>query len=429
MRLLHVLVLLLSLLLSGCQEVGAFLVGVRLLDPAALQAELDASPAPLVVDLRDPDAWEAASIPGSQRVPLSDLDGWLVRSGLSRETPLVFVCDLGHLSMVGAATAGTWGFGNARSLEGGMEAWSGSGGATAPGAAASGSPVPGELPRREVSTFTAVLLVAVSFGVKPLYMALSLALALALARVKERDLWLLRQALVAFFVGESLCALNYLAAGLQNDPMEVGHLLGMMAFGALLPWALFDLVDRRILRLTDPVVPCVGIRLCGACWKRQDASGRPVGCGLHRLMQWALPALALLALIPFCLALEPGHMVVPVLGTDVVYGSTLFLQVVEFRAFPLLALACFLVAWALLLRGRRGLELSKPFFFLGQGALTFVLLRFFFRFAWRPSPPWADIWEEVTELVAILGVGILLLTFRRQLDVLPFLEKGPRGTR
>ncbi len=268
------------------------------------------------------------------------------------------------------------------------------------------------LPLLEASRLTQWMVVLTAFVVKPIYMLLTLLLVVVLWRARQTDLRRLRASLLAFFVGEAACAAEYFISSGQGDGLELVHDIGMVAMFALLPWALFELFDRRLLRLTDPESPCLALRFCGRCWKRER-----VACGARQLFLVAIPVCALVSLLPLCAPLQKGGIRVPVLGNDVLYASSLFLQRLQFRLLPLVALAAYLIAFALLLSGDRHTQRAALPFFLGFGATGFSLFRFVLGFSFAPMPPWADIWEEVTELLTVAAVAGLLWIFRTQLGL------------
>jgi hypothetical protein len=270
------------------------------------------------------------------------------------------------------------------------------------------------LPLLEATRLTQWMVVLTAFVVKPVYMLLTLLLVLALRRARQTELRRLRGSLLAFFAGETACAIDFLVSESSTDVLELAHDLGMVGMFALLPWALFELLDHRLLRLTAPEAPCLALRFCGRCWKRE-----PIACGARQLFLVAIPVLAVISLVPLCAPLRKGGVRVPVLGSDVTYATSLFLERVQFRVLPLLAVLAFLMAFALLLRGERHTARAALPFFMGLGASGFSLFRFGLAFSFASMPPWADVWEELTELLAVAAVGGLLWVFRTQLGLSP----------
>jgi hypothetical protein len=78
-----------------------------------------------------------------------------------------------------------------------------------------------------------------------------------------------------------------------------------------------------------------------------------------------------------------------------------------------LAVLLLLVSWGLLLFKRHEpVVAAKVFFAAAMGPLGFGLMRLFLRTAYREDMAWANIWEELTELIFAAGVGVVLWLFR-----------------
>jgi hypothetical protein len=270
----------------------------------------------------------------------------------------------------------------------------------------------GPKPRQTLSLWLQTLVVVTAFGAKPLYMLLALGLVWLLRREREREVRLLWWAMLSFFVGESFCALNYLFADDGSVAFEALHMLGMAGQNALLPWALFELLDRRVLRFSDPSAGCAAVRFCGRCYKNAA-----VACGAQRLFLVIVPALMLVSTLPFCLPPHAGTCLATVLGTDVTYGVGLWVELLEFRLFPSVALVLFAVALAQLWRGEQHLRAAALPFFWGLGFAVFALLRFLLTRSFAERLAWADVWEELTELCVTLAVALGLWLFRQQLGL------------
>ncbi|HOX45474.1 MAG TPA: hypothetical protein PK668_17890 [Myxococcota bacterium] len=250
-------------------------------------------------------------------------------------------------------------------------------------------------------------------GIKPTYMLLALALAvIPLRGVRDRDLRLLRWGLWGFFVGEAFCAVNAMLPGGESDLVDLGHVAGMLVMWSLFPWALFRILDDRALRFTDPEAPCALVRLCRRCWKKE-----PVTCGLHRLMLFTAPVLAVVSLLPLAAPLLTLDLSVDVFGSHLLYQVTPFQALTVDRVLPLVGAAGFLLATGCLLAGRRGLRWAELGFFAAFGFFGFGLMRFGLLRVFREVPMWADFWEELLELFTIVGIGVGLWLFRRQLGV------------
>jgi len=88
--------------------------------------QLDAARAEggLVLDVRDPDEYEAAHVPGARLVPLSELPGRL--DEVPKGEPVSVICQHGSRSMTAAQLLDRQGY-DARSVAGGTSAWQESG--------------------------------------------------------------------------------------------------------------------------------------------------------------------------------------------------------------------------------------------------------------------------------------------------------------
>ena len=78
-----------------------------------------------VIDVREPDEWEAGHVGGAEHVPLGALADLLTE--LAGAERVVFVCRSGARSDVAAAVAERAGVRRADNLAGGMHAWAAAG--------------------------------------------------------------------------------------------------------------------------------------------------------------------------------------------------------------------------------------------------------------------------------------------------------------
>jgi adenylyltransferase/sulfurtransferase len=93
----------------------------REITPAALGHALASAVPPQLVDVREPWEWEVVRIAGSRLIPLSTLSDRLAE--LDAQRPVVTVCHHGFRSLTAQALLATAGFGDVRSLAGGIAAW------------------------------------------------------------------------------------------------------------------------------------------------------------------------------------------------------------------------------------------------------------------------------------------------------------------
>ena len=103
------------------------------IDPEGLAARC-ATGSCLHIDVREPDEWAKARIPGSVLVPLGSLELEVAAKAFSGtvspadlDRPIVVSCAKGFRSLVGADQLRAMGFTNVVSLRGGIEAWMQSG--------------------------------------------------------------------------------------------------------------------------------------------------------------------------------------------------------------------------------------------------------------------------------------------------------------
>jgi len=346
------------------------------------------------------------------RADLEGLDAVLGGFRLDRDQPLVVVCHSGRRSALAAGVAAGNRFKQVYNLEGGMLAWTALGYPVATGQALAPQAAPAGERLVPMSTGRQLASLVSGLGFKPTYMLLTLLLILFLARAQSRDMKLIRWGLVSFLVGESFCALNYLCSGGASYWLDMLHGLGMVGMGMLTSWGLFVMLDQRTLGLSDPKAGCSLRRLCGRCWKQEEVS-----CLLQRVMLFLAPAFAVVSLMPWTAPLRSSHSLSMVFGTPVAFGYPIDLQLADFRVYPLIAAVLLLAALVLLLGGGHSLRRAQLPLFGGIGFMSFSLFRFFLLEAYRTAPVWADFWEETTELLFILGLGLFLFFYRRRLGL------------
>ena len=78
-----------------------------------------------ILDVREPDEWAEGHIPDATHIPLGSLP--LRTNELDAETPVIVVCRSGVRSLSGADILLKAGFGDAKSMAGGMIDWAASG--------------------------------------------------------------------------------------------------------------------------------------------------------------------------------------------------------------------------------------------------------------------------------------------------------------
>lgn len=396
--------------LAGCTRIIHTATGIPSVSPDRLAEWLKAADAPIVLDVRHEADYRLGHIPGAVSIQPDDVEAFLVRDLVTPERTLVLVCTHGRLSAMTGAAAAARHRGPVSDLAGGMAAWTSRGlPVVRDDGAATVRPGQGR-PAKVLDVRDQTVALVSGVVIKPLYMTLCLGLIVVLWRC-DGHLRTLRRGLVAFLTGEVFCALSfYLDAPGVIEPLDLVHGAGMVAMGALAPWALLRLVDDRVLHYGEPDQTCAVQRFCGGCWKRQHAP-----CGLHRLFLATLPALAVFSLMPLSTPLRPSHYGTRVFGSAVDYGAPLLNALVEWWGYGAVGAACFLAALLMLRGGPRSIRRAELPFFAGVGFGSFAVFRFLLQHAFASALHWADFWEEVTELVAISSIGFLLLFFRAPL--------------
>ncbi len=92
--------------------------------PSTTVNDLDALKSPVLLDVREPDEWEAGHAPDAWFWPLGRLD--MVRAELPLDVKIVCVCRSGARSAKATELLRSWGL-DAVNLEGGMQAWAAEG--------------------------------------------------------------------------------------------------------------------------------------------------------------------------------------------------------------------------------------------------------------------------------------------------------------
>lgn len=98
---------------------------VRQLSLDEVHARLKTDPAPLLLDVREPEEYtgELGHIPGSQLIPLKELSQRVSELNAYRDTPIIVVCRAGVRSTTAAAMLTGMGFSQVLNLKGGMLDW------------------------------------------------------------------------------------------------------------------------------------------------------------------------------------------------------------------------------------------------------------------------------------------------------------------
>ncbi len=252
------------------------------------------------------------------------------------------------------------------------------------------------------------LVVITAFGVKPAYMLLSLVWIIWLWRRPAADLVALRWGLIFFLGGEIACAVNYIGFGGNSAITDYLHSYGMAVGFSFVAYALLEGTDVRLIKYSPAHDRCAALSLCRACIKYAD-----VPCGLRRLFSFIIPALVVVSFMLPCAELRPAVHRVNILNAAQDFPSPMWAQLFEGHYCAWISGLLLLTSWAALsFKRHEPVAAAKVFFAAALGPLGFGLMRLFLRTAYREDLAWANIWEELTELIFVAGVGLVLWLFR-----------------
>jgi hypothetical protein len=277
-------------------------------------------------------------------------------------------------------------------------------------------PAPAEsLPVLDAGKFEQWLVVITAFGVKPAYMLLALLWIVWLWRRKAADLVALRWGLIAFLGGEIACAVNYVAFGGCSAITDYFHSYGMAAGFSFVAYAVLEGMDFRLIKYSALKDRCAALSLCRSCIKYAN-----VPCGLRRLFSFLIPALVVVALMLPSADLKAAAHRTCIFKSVQVYSNPVWSQIFEGRYCAWLAILFLLCSFACLLLKRDDPVTPAKILFAGaMGPLGFGLMRLFLRTAFSENLVWSTIWEELTELIFVVGVGVVLWLFRQSLFAPP----------
>jgi len=294
---------------------------------------------------------------------------------------------------------------------------------------------------RNIGAFEQWLVVITAFGVKPAYMLLSLIWIIWLWRRQATDLVALRWGLIFFLGGETACAANYILFAGNSALTDYLHSYGMAVGFSFVTYAILEGMDFRLIKYSPAKDRCAALSLCRACIKYATGSaGAPAGvssrapkthhnqsqsetspagapalpvCGLRRLFSFLIPALVVISLMLPCAAIKPLSHRINVLNSVQDFPTPMWAQLFEGHYCAWISVVLLLVSWGVLSFKRKDpVAVAKIFFAAAMGPLGFGLMRLFLRTAYREDLAWANIWEELTELIFVAGVGLVLWLFR-----------------
>jgi hypothetical protein len=184
----------------------------------------------------------------------------------------------------------------------------------------------------------------------------------------------------------------------------------LLSFG-FATYAILEGIDSRILMLSEPNKKCAALSLCKKCIKYEKAP-----CGLKRTFFMIIPASMLLALMPLCAGWHETSYNTMIFGTFYNYTHRIVYQQFEILYCPIIAIIILTVSLLILcFKKDNPLPMAKLFFAAGIAPLGFGMLRSILAGMYSQNLIWFNFWEELTELLFIVGVCFILWVFRQSL--------------
>lgn len=97
--------------------------GIIQVEPEELKELLQQDDRPIIIDVREPDEYEEAHIPGLPLIPMQTIP--TIAAELDKDQEYLFVCRSGNRSQNVALYLQNQGFSNVKNYAGGMLAWTG----------------------------------------------------------------------------------------------------------------------------------------------------------------------------------------------------------------------------------------------------------------------------------------------------------------
>lgn len=269
---------------------------------------------------------------------------------------------------------------------------------------------PDNIPVTQTSfSITEQLLICITaFGVKPLYELIAIIIVIKTWKDKDPGITALRYGLLAFFIGENCCALNYLLFNEGSFTLEHLHLYGMLLCFSFFMYSVLISLDQKILHYSLTDKPCRLQYFCKHCYKYS-----PVPCTITRIYKMFSVAMIVVTLLPVSTKLGSYFVAGDVFGSNVIFGHSIAQQLLETKIYPAFSILFFAASWSILyLEKEKGLKKAKIALSLGLGSIGFSFMRFIVFWGFDQNPIWANIWEETTELVFIFAVFYFLFIAR-----------------
>ena len=373
----------------------------------------------LLVDIRSPEDFKADHIDGAASWPFADIMRLSSKDQLPqafKDKQLLLICRAGVSSIDALKHLQSIGITDAKSVRGGLQEWIAHTACNAdciferfqaPVGQYSG------FPTYRMPYYEQLAQVISGFGVKPFYSFLAMGIAILLWKRKEHDLAALKWSMIFFFIGENFCAANYLLFADKSYLSEYLHGFGMLLAFSFVTYALFEGIDGRILHLSDPDKKCAAIGLCRKCIKYEN-----VPCGLRRTFYLAIPAMAVIAMMPLFADWHSGSYNAMIFGKSYNYSHFIVYQQFERLFCPLTAIVLLCISFfVLVFKKHDPVSTAKLFFAAGTGPLGFGIMRTMLNGFYSDNLVWSNVWEEGTELLFVMGICFVLLIFKHGLFV------------
>jgi len=269
------------------------------------------------------------------------------------------------------------------------------------------------IPQRTFSLVEQTVSAIAEYGFSNIYKLTALALIILLWRKRSPDLVALRRGLISSLLAELVKVAgtaNFLG---DTQGLIVGYLYGAgeaICF-SLVTYALMVALDERIFKFSCKDGKCALLNLCRQCHKY---SATP--CNLRLLFLFTIAGAAIISLMPLTAGFMNVYYKGVVFGETEVFGMPLFQQILALRVFPIIGFIFIFISWVTLLwKKEEGITASKDLFAIGLGPVGYSLLTFMTYWGFQNSLLWAEVWEECSEVLFIMGVAVTLFVFRKTL--------------
>jgi hypothetical protein len=274
-------------------------------------------------------------------------------------------------------------------------------------------PEAGQIPQVTFSMIEQAAGAVAEYGFSILARLLTLALIIVLWRSRAEDLTALRRGLISSLIVETMKLAGGADLGFQAQGLVIAYVYGAgeAIFFGLVAYGLMKGIDSRIVNFTYKDKKCAMLGLCRQCYKYAQAS-----CNVRLLLLFAVTATGMIASMPLMADLTSVYYKGAMFGETEVFGMAPVQQIIATRVFPLVGLVFILSSLVtLLVRREEGIGVSEKLFATGLGPIGFSLLSFITFWSFQKHLLWAEFWEEFSELLFVVAVGVVLFIFRKTL--------------